>query len=362
MPNGVRMPTLPELLTRLDIPGRPAGFMSDNLVEITDHVRSDDTGHLLRPVRDAVRATLTRWDLFRSPGISVILLHFESGPEFEVHRRPGEDCYVVHIPLSGDCEIQSPLEFVSTAGRAFAFNPGQFVSKRWTGACWQIMVYVDRQLLEGYVVDHLGIDPKTDLLFEAGAIDMGRTGVLLKMILSACDLLATNPDFTNSGILRTLDFSIICAVLMSLPHNYTRHFARGELDAAPAYLQRARKYIHENYDSEISVGDLARVSRVSERLIHDAFRRWCETTPMAYVRHVRFTVARATLRDVFTPATSVTDVAMAVGYRSLSQFSREYRERFGETPSTTLRNARLVGRREDLAGARVQGHPMRAAS
>lgn len=342
MLHDARIPELPEFLTKLDIPDRPAGFMSDNPAEIEAHVRYDDTGHLLRPAREGSRATLTTWQLFRSPGISAILLNLESGPEFEVHRRPGEDCYVVHIPLSGRCEVQSPDRFTSGPGHAFAFNPLQFVSKRWFGACWQIMVYIDRTLLRSYIIDQLALDPATTLLFDPGAVDAHRTDSLLKMVLSCCHLLAANPSIGNPGILRSLEYAIVCSLLVSLPHNHSPHLDRGEYSAAPAYLERTLRYIHENYGAATSVNDLAQVSGVGSRLLHYAFRRWLRTTPMAYVRHVRFAMARKMLRDGSPSTVSVTEISMAVGYRSLSRFSHEYRERFGETPSTTLRKGRLA--------------------
>ena len=40
--------------------------------------------------------------------------------------------------------------------------------------------------------------------------------------------------------------------------------------------------------------------------------------------------------------TSVTDVATRFGFSHFGRFSQQYRHRFGETPSSTLRRARLA--------------------
>ena len=39
-------------------------------------------------------------------------------------------------------------------------------------------------------------------------------------------------------------------------------------------------------------------------------------------------------------ATAVTEVALACGFEHLGRFSTRYRDRFGESPSETLRRAR----------------------
>jgi AraC-like DNA-binding protein len=55
------------------------------------------------------------------------------------------------------------------------------------------------------------------------------------------------------------------------------------------------------------------------------------TTPSRFVRGVRVECAAELLRQ---GAGSVTEVAYAVGFASLSYFSRAFQERFGVAPST----------------------------
>jgi transcriptional regulator GlxA family with amidase domain len=60
---------------------------------------------------------------------------------------------------------------------------------------------------------------------------------------------------------------------------------------------------------------------------------------MRYLRNARFQQAREALRRA-PPETSVTDIAMTWGFSHMGRFSVEYRKRFGESPSDTLKRRR----------------------
>ena len=64
--------------------------------------------------------------------------------------------------------------------------------------------------------------------------------------------------------------------------------------------------------------------------------------PIEYLRNVRLSNARERLSSIDRNALTVTEVAMSCGYTHLSRFSRDYRARFGETPSRTLLKRRSL--------------------
>jgi len=71
------------------------------------------------------------------------------------------------------------------------------------------------------------------------------------------------------------------------------------------------------------------------------FRDFKGTSPMRYLRTARFGKVREALRRA-EPEESITEIAARWGFSHMGRFSVEYRRRFGETPSTTLRRARNV--------------------
>ncbi|MFF0084966.1 helix-turn-helix transcriptional regulator [Streptomyces canus] len=84
---------------------------------------------------------------------------------------------------------------------------------------------------------------------------------------------------------------------------------------------------------------LADIAQVSLRTLQEAFRSNVGISPMAYVHEVRLQRVHQQLRAAAPGTATVTQVAHAWGFVHLGRFARRYRERYGESPSQTLRAA-----------------------
>jgi len=69
---------------------------------------------------------------------------------------------------------------------------------------------------------------------------------------------------------------------------------------------------------------------MSESTLHRHFRATTSLSPVQYQKRIRLQEARALL---IARAGDVAGVAHLVGYESTSQFSREYRRLFGDSPA-----------------------------
>jgi len=87
----------------------------------------------------------------------------------------------------------------------------------------------------------------------------------------------------------------------------------------------------------IGLADVASAAGVSARALQKAFRCFRDTTPMGHLRALRLDLARAELARAGSDGGSVTSVAIAYGFGSLSRFAADYRARFHESPSETRR-------------------------
>ncbi len=84
---------------------------------------------------------------------------------------------------------------------------------------------------------------------------------------------------------------------------------------------------------------LARSCGVSIRTLQDNFRQFTGLSPSEWWRNYRLDRVQAALRAA-RPETGVTQAATAYGFFHLGRFAEQYRARFGEPPSETLRRAR----------------------
>jgi AraC-like DNA-binding protein len=71
------------------------------------------------------------------------------------------------------------------------------------------------------------------------------------------------------------------------------------------------------------------------RSLYAGFKEYLGVSPMQYLRDLRMECARTELMS--GEASNVSGVALRWGFAHLGRFSNDYKLRYGETPSQTLR-------------------------
>jgi AraC-like DNA-binding protein len=99
----------------------------------------------------------------------------------------------------------------------------------------------------------------------------------------------------------------------------------------------AEDYALSHTDDPLYVSDLCRAAAVSERALEYAFREVMGLTPMTYLIRLRLHRVRQALMAATHGSTTVSAVALDWGFWHFGEFSRAYKECFGELPSDTLR-------------------------
>jgi AraC-like DNA-binding protein/TolB-like protein len=109
----------------------------------------------------------------------------------------------------------------------------------------------------------------------------------------------------------------------------------------PRDLKKAIERLEAEPERQWRLCDLAVLCGVSPRTLQKHFRLFLGSTPHTFLRELRFDRARQELL-VGCDETRVTEIATRYGFDHFGRFASEYRRRYGETPSTTLRRARRV--------------------
>ncbi|MCS0496959.1 helix-turn-helix transcriptional regulator [Ancylobacter sp. MQZ15Z-1] len=102
--------------------------------------------------------------------------------------------------------------------------------------------------------------------------------------------------------------------------------------------QSARAFVEERMEGDDlpTLADICAAVGVCERTLQYAFREYVGISPLAYLRLCRLSRARAMLLAATPEETSVTQVAMRLGFLHLGRFAGDYKQMFEETPSATL--------------------------
>jgi AraC-like DNA-binding protein len=105
---------------------------------------------------------------------------------------------------------------------------------------------------------------------------------------------------------------------------------------------KAIAWIKDNYARPLRVEELAEIAGMGVSTLHHHFRALTAMSPLQYQKQIRLQEARARMSIQGLDAGSA---ALEVGYESASQFTREYKRLFGQTP---MRDARAL-RSTDVA-------------
>ena len=136
-----------------------------------------------------------------------------------------------------------------------------------------------------------------------------------------------------------LEEFVMSSLLYAHPSNHSQSLTRPGQDVEHRATRAAKDFIERELAEPLTVATIAAAAGVSERTLQAAFHTELSTTPTAYVRDRRLDRARADLADAAaTDSVSVTTIATRWGFGHLGRFAAEYKARFGESPSQTLRN------------------------
>jgi AraC-like DNA-binding protein len=99
-------------------------------------------------------------------------------------------------------------------------------------------------------------------------------------------------------------------------------------DGAHAKVPRVIRFLEQNFARTLDVDEIARFAAMSPSALHKHFKEATTMSPMQYVKKLRLHHARTLLLS----GRGAGEAGFEVGYASASQFSREFKRMFGQSP------------------------------
>jgi AraC-like DNA-binding protein/ligand-binding sensor protein len=110
----------------------------------------------------------------------------------------------------------------------------------------------------------------------------------------------------------------------------TNQIALRQANAEPIAIVRAKAYIRENLQEDITLADVAKASFTSTFYICKLFKRHTGMNFTEYVSRLRVERAKESLGN---PNLRISEIAFDVGFQSLTHFNRIFRRIVGEAPT-----------------------------
>lgn len=308
--------------------------------EASARLRSVYSHHRLR-----LLGTQERFDMHlkvaRAGRLELGYLRF--GTEVELEQQPPGRFTLVTTQVRGHSEIRTGGErHGGGVGMVVLDSAGQAVTKRFSADSCRINLRIDQAALEAKCAELLGRDVGGSLGFypalPAGTPAQVRWLAWLQMLLGCLGSGDTDPRPCNPLLLRQIEETGLLLLLTEVPHSRSALLAGTAPEIAPRHVRRAEEFIRSRAAEALTLGNIAAAAGVSIRALTEGFRRTRQTTPMAFLREQRLLGTRAALQTIGADDT-VTTIALRWGFGNLGRFAADYRRRFGEPPSATLRRA-----------------------
>jgi AraC-like DNA-binding protein len=210
---------------------------------------------------------------------------------------------VLSVPLPFECETQAkPGE--PLLGVTVHVNPSTLA---------ELLLEMDDTGSVAEAVQGIYSNPMTEEL----------TSALLRLL--ECLSSKTDSRVLGPSIVREIIYRVLCSEQSggALRAVAARH-------SSFAQINKVLRRIHTDFSTPIDVETLAREASMSVSTFHHNFRAVTSNSPLQYIKRIRLHRARMLMVQDGVHANIA---ARQVGYESASQFSREFKRLFGETPA-----------------------------
>ena len=250
--------------------------------------------------------------------------------------------FAVHMPMNGRALVDHRRRsFEANTLRAIVTSPGGPLRIRFDHDSPQLLIRIEERAMAAHLTRLLGrslnrpleFDPEFDLATEAAM----RWHTAVQLIHS--EVFHTGSLIQRGQGIGAIEELVMSSLLHLQPSNYHDEFLQPpQPDQRRAVVQNAMNHIDDHLAERITMDGIAKAVHMSVRSIQQGFREELGMTPMTYVRERRLERVHEELTDAIpSDGVTVTAVAERWGFHHLGSFAVEYRKRWGEAPSDTLR-------------------------
>lgn len=266
-------------------------------------------------------------------------LQYSTAVRVEVQQLP--DHVLVIVPASGVSTITVGDEVIEASPVLAAIPPpGGAMVLECDEQAAHLVVRIDRAAFDVHLSRLLGRSVARPIRFGT-AFDLAtprasRWNFALQMLHAE---LYERASLLHTGIGHgQLEEFVMSSLLYCQASNYTELLAPSTSPARHT-VRAACDYIERNLATDLTVADVAAAAGVSVRTLQHQFSEDLSQTITGFVRNRRLERVRADLADSAPGSgVTVTEIASRWGFTHLGRFAVTYRERFGESPSHTLRS------------------------
>jgi len=312
---------------------------TDDVDEAAEQIGRIFCPHDLRPAQTRSAGFSARHNCAAFDGFSINYVAYGGSVSID----PGclERFFLVQIPLAGTANIRAGAgEFDAAPDRTASLLSPTIPTRMMWRDCAQAILLLDRRMVEqraaalsGRVAGAVEFDPVIDLDAPSGQA----------LRTSLAELMRLAERLGPSGRLSPVAMADWRELLLDHLLNGQRHGQSdairtfsGHAERLPRALRAARDHLADNAGEPLDLAQLACAAGIGIRALQLGFRRHFGVSISQMLLDMRLAGLHARLAQA-APDASITDIAFDLGFTHLGRMAGAYREKFGETPSATLR-------------------------
>lgn len=272
----------------------------------------------------------------------ISFLYIQHGAAVSVNPGRLETVFLLQIPV-GEAGHQVAVDGAAiriAENMAYIVSPRQKLEMRFAEKCGHIVMTVGKDSLSRHLertLQHslpspLEFDPEITFSPDRGHELINLVLPLIQQLRSA-DSCLWQPEVRAQAIQM-----VMSTMIFGLRHNFSEELHSDAAIPRPRFVKWAQEYVLANARSRLTPDEIARAACVSRRSLYSGFRAYLQCTPMAYVRDVKLDCVREELIAGDPVVDSVSRIAAQYNIHHFSNFAANYKRKFGELPSRTLRS------------------------
>jgi AraC-like DNA-binding protein len=254
-----------------------------------------------------------------------------------------EDFYLLVLPMRGQAVFHVDGAGVDASPRAaVVISPGRRFHFTASEDYDQIVLRLSQDAVTAAWGGLMPDEADRSICFDVALPLHGQGWTALQpvlQLLSRCSELGLAPTVRTTLLERTEDL-LATTLLLHHGHSEAARLWPVPVRARPRHIRRAQDYMQQHLGEVISAPMVAAHCGLSVRRLQALFQADCGMAPLQWLRQQRLQAVRESLLASTLPRPLISATALQFGLSHFGDFSKAYREVFGESPRETLSHYR----------------------
>lgn len=139
-----------------------------------------------------------------------------------------------------------------------------------------------------------------------------------------------HPDAYSTDMILTLLSQLLLTLLRQVPAVQSALQSTAALNGENEIIRKAQQYVAGHVFERLSVPSLAESCEVSPSYLSFLFQKHLQISPGEYIRRIKLQQSKLMIREGHQ---NITQIAEALQYSTIHHFSRQFKEKFGISPT-----------------------------